>query len=70
MTLKAMIEEAKKLSREERGELIDELICLDADAPLTPAQQQDLDRRIDELEAGKAKLIPGDEALAMIRKRD
>ena len=74
MTLRDIIEEAKKLSHDEKVDLIDELYCMiniraDADA-LTPAQAADLDRRIDELESGKAKLIPGDEAIAMVRKRD
>jgi putative addiction module component (TIGR02574 family) len=42
---------------------------MDADAPLTPAQQEDLDRRVEEYESGKAKLIPGDEAMERLRKR-
>ena len=73
MTVANLIEEAKKLSSAERDELLDELICMvgrvSDDVALTPAQERDLDRRIDEYEAGKAKLIPGDEAFDRVRKR-
>jgi putative addiction module component (TIGR02574 family) len=73
MTVANLIEEAKKLSPAERDELLDELICMvgrvSDDVALTPAQERDLDRRIDEYEAGKAKLIPGDEAFDRVRKR-
>jgi putative addiction module component (TIGR02574 family) len=73
MTLRSLIEEAGKLSREERAELLDELIRLQgpeaSDVGLTPAQQEDLDRRIEEYRSGKATLIPGDEAIARLRNR-
>ncbi len=73
MTLDNLIEEAAKLSHAERAELLDALICLvgpeAADTELTPEQQADLDRRIEELRSGKAKLIPGDEAMARLRSR-
>ena len=63
MTVENLIEEAAKLSHAQRAELLDALICLQgpeaADTELTPEQQQDLDRRIEELRSGKAKLIPG-----------
>ena len=72
MTLRDIIEEAKKLSDDEKVDLIDELYCMinkDQDVALTPAQAQDLDRRIEEYEAGKAKMIPGDEVMERLRKR-
>ena len=73
MTIDALLREASKLTPAERGELLDALIVLDAaegrDEELTPAQQEDLDRRIEEYRAGKARMIPGDEAIAMLRKR-
>jgi putative addiction module component (TIGR02574 family) len=72
MTLQDIIEEAKKLSDDEKVDLIDELYCMinkDQDVGLTPAQAQDLDRRIEEYEAGKAKMIPGDEVMERLRKR-
>jgi putative addiction module component (TIGR02574 family) len=73
MTVNNLIEEAQKLSHVERAELLDALIRLigpeAADTALTPAQQNDLDRRIEEYRSGKAKLVPGDEAFARLRKR-
>jgi putative addiction module component (TIGR02574 family) len=73
MTVRAIIEEAKKLPRDEQAELLDELMCLvgveEADVALTPAQAADLDRRLAEYEAGDAKMVPGDEAIAELRKR-
>ena len=73
MTLRDIVEEAKKLPRDEQVDLIDELYCMinmsDDHVALTSAQAQDLDRRIEEYESGKAKLIPGDEAMERLRKR-
>ena len=74
MTLKSLIDEARKLTLDEQLQLreeIDRIVegCVEADAALTPAQEADLDRRIDEYEAGKAKMIPGVEAIARIRRR-
>jgi putative addiction module component (TIGR02574 family) len=68
MNLKAILEAAKNLSREDRASLIEELILIDTD--LTPAQARDLDRRIDELESGKAKLIPGEIVMERLRRRE
>jgi putative addiction module component (TIGR02574 family) len=72
MTLQAIVEEASKLSLAEREELIERLICMsDKDGvALTPEQAEDLDRRIDEYEAGKVKMIPGKKAFEMLRKRE
>lgn len=74
MTIRVLIEEASKLSHAERAELLDELILLQgseaSDIALTPAQQDDLTRRIEEYEAGKAVVIPGDEAFARLRNRE
>jgi putative addiction module component (TIGR02574 family) len=73
MTLQEIIDAARKLPRGEQLDLLDELYCMmnvDPDGvALTPAQAEDLRRRLDELEAGEAKLIPGDEAMEMLRKR-
>ena len=74
MTLRDIIEEAKKLSDDEKVDLIDELYCMinmnrEDEVTLTPAQSHDLDRRIEEYEAGKATMIPGDEVMERLRKR-
>jgi putative addiction module component (TIGR02574 family) len=74
MTLQDLLREAAKLSRANRAELLDELIRLDEleglGLELTPAQKEDLGRRIDEHKTGRAKLIPGDEAMARLRRRE
>src|SRR5207249_2681955 len=73
MTLDVLIQEARKLPRNQQAELLDELLCMvgmeEADVALTPAQQRDLDKRVAEYKAGKAKMIPGDEVMAQLRKR-
>jgi putative addiction module component (TIGR02574 family) len=73
MTLRDIIEEAKKLSNDEKVDLIDELYCMinsnPEDVALTPAQAQDLKRRMEESRSGEDDLIPGNEAIAMLRNR-
>lgn len=73
MTLRDIVEEAKKLPRDEQVDLIDELyrmIHVDPDdVTLTPAQAADLDRRIDELESGRAKVATEAEVEGVLRKR-
>jgi len=73
MTLRDIIEEAKKLSHDEKVDLIDELYCMinlsPGDVALTPAQAQDLKRRMAEARSGEDDLMPGDEAIAMLRNR-
>ena len=73
MTVRALVTEAKKLSYNERWELIEALMELgadeEADVTLTPAQRKDLRRRMEEARSGKEKRIPGDVAIEMIRKR-
>ena len=76
MTLDTLIEAASKLSQAERAELLDALLQLDGpeepqgpDSSLTAAQREDLRRRLEEYRAGKARMIPGDVAIEMVRKR-
>ena len=74
MTVKSIIDEALKLPHKEQMKLLDELSRLFApetaeDIYLTPEQAADLDMRIEEAESGKAKFVPGDEAVARIRNR-
>jgi len=73
MTLGTLIDEARKLSHREQGQLLDELILMlgpeAVDVALTEAQEQDLDRRIDEYRSGRARTIPGDQAFDRLRKR-
>ncbi len=62
-----------KLSREDRLKLLDELwdsLCETPEAvPLTDAQREELDRRLDELDSEGPVGIPWDEVLNRIRSR-
>jgi len=62
-----------KLTRDEQFQLLDELwehLGRDPQAlPLTDAQRQELDRRLDDLDAEGAVGIPWDELVAQIRAR-
>ena len=72
MTLQNIIDEAKRLPLAEQIELwgvVGNMIGPPPDVPLTPAQAKDLDERIDEYRAGKAEMIPGEEAMARLRAR-
>lgn len=62
-----------ELSTEDRLRLLEELwdsLSSDPSAvPLTSAQRQELDRRLDEVEQGKTDGIPWDEVVRQIRSR-
>jgi putative addiction module component (TIGR02574 family) len=63
----------RKLTHEQRLQLLEALwesLSQDPDRiPLTAAQREELDRRLDELELDGAGGIPWDEVLAQIRDR-
>jgi len=60
--------QALKLSAEERAELADRLIAsLFKDNEIEEAWAVEVERRIEEIESGRAKLIPAAEAIARIR---
>jgi putative addiction module component (TIGR02574 family) len=66
-----LLEEVKRLSKPERAELTDRLVeNLGHDIPeeIEKAQLAEVRRRIAEVEAGEVALIPGDEALAQVRR--
>lgn len=58
-----------QLSIEERLSLMIAIGDTIPAATLTPAQEQELDRRLDELDAGRANLIPAAEVEAQMRAR-
>jgi putative addiction module component (TIGR02574 family) len=74
MTLATLIEEARKLSFQEKVDLMDHLVCMIHGDPESAAvharQMEDLDRRIAEYRSGKAELLPGDEAMERLRRRE
>ena len=66
--LETLEAQALKLSPEERAQLADRLIAsLFEDKEIEDAWAAEVERRIEEVEAGRAKLIPADEAIARAR---
>jgi putative addiction module component (TIGR02574 family) len=60
--------QALKLSPNERAELADRLLAsLFKDNEIEEAWAVEVERRIDEIESGRAKLIPAAEAIARVR---
>jgi putative addiction module component (TIGR02574 family) len=63
--LKIIEAEALKLTAEERAQLADRLIAsLFKGAEVEEAWAAEVERRIEEIEAGRAKLVPAAEAIA------
>lgn len=68
--VKKILEEALALSEKERAALVDALndsLEMRSDG-LTPEWRAEIARRIDAVERGESRLIPGDEVDARIRK--
>jgi len=66
-----IVEEARQLPYGERAELIERLIAdsaKDPDPEIEKAWGDEALRRIEEIESGKVKLIPGEQVMAEIRK--
>ena len=66
-----ILEEADQLSASERAELADRILeSLAHDIPpdIAAVQTAEVRRRIAEVESGEVALIPGDEALAHVRR--
>jgi len=66
-----IVAEASQLPYGERAELIEQLIASnskDIDPTIEKAWTDTAMRRLAEIESGKEKLIPGDEAMARVRK--
>ena len=65
-----ILEMAEQLSACERAELADRIVeSLAHDLPdIAPAQITEVRRRIAQVEAGEVALIPGEEALAHVRR--
>jgi putative addiction module component (TIGR02574 family) len=60
--------EAMKLTPEERAQLADRLIAsLSDDAEIEEAWAVEVERRIAEIEGGRARLVPAGEAIARAR---
>ncbi len=70
LTLEQIVEEARHWPPEKVGELVGRLTeDLHADDPETEAAWKSvIDRRVQEIQSGKAQGIPGEEVSARIRK--
>jgi putative addiction module component (TIGR02574 family) len=66
--LESLKEQALKLPPEERVALADRLLAsLFQDGEIEDAWEAEVERRIDEIESGRSKLVPGAEAIARAR---
>jgi len=66
-----ILEEAERLSAAERADLavrIVESLARDIPSAIAAAQTAEVRRRIAQVESGEVLLIPGDEALAHVRR--
>ena len=69
-TVRAIEAEALKLSPEERADLIERLAATIAPAaPLHPAWEVEIARRLAELESSRVELLDGGEVFAAVRAR-
>lgn len=69
-TLEAVITQAMKLTPEERAELIETLADSVLPAPpLHPDWAAEIARRVAEMDAGRTRFIPADEAMAALAAR-
>lgn len=72
----AVLDQAMKLSVEERERLVGQLMRSIDEVPLTDAEAEALDaewapeirRRVEEIDSGRVRMIPWDEAKAELRK--
>lgn len=70
-TAEQIYQEALSLPPDDRAELTERLIASlvdDIPADIARAQLDEVRRRIDQVESGEVILIPGDEALAQVRR--
>ena len=66
-TVDTVVADAMKLSPEERAELIERLADTVLPAPaLHPAWEAEIARRVADMDAGRTRFIPADEAMAQL----
>jgi putative addiction module component (TIGR02574 family) len=71
MKLEQIVEETRQLPADVLAELIDRILLErhgGIEAEIEAAWKNEIDRRIEEIEAGKVEGIPVDESLARVRK--
>jgi putative addiction module component (TIGR02574 family) len=66
-TLQDVAEQALRLSSEDREVLVERLIAsLELAEPLHPEWREEISRRVAEMDAGRTRFIPADEAMAAL----
>lgn len=66
-TVQDIAEQALQLSPEDREALVERLIAsLEPAEPLHPAWREEISRRVTEMNAGRTRFIPADEAMAAL----
>ncbi len=71
MTLDQIVEEAKRLPREQVAEVVDRLtfaLHADIDSEIDQSWKQETRRRLAELESGRVRAVPGDDVSNRVRK--
>ena len=64
-TVQAIAEQAMQLTPEDREVLVERLIAsLEPAEPLHPAWRDEIARRVADMDAGRVRFIPADEAMA------
>jgi putative addiction module component (TIGR02574 family) len=70
VTLESVTAEALKLTPDERTELIETLIAsVEHPTPLHPAWAAEIERRLDDLDAGRTQAVPAEEVFARIEAK-
>lgn len=69
MTKEQILAEARALDPKSRVELIEDLRQLTGEDEFTPEQMAEMRRRLEALERGEAKLIPGDQVMRELYER-
>jgi putative addiction module component (TIGR02574 family) len=66
-SVQTVAEEALKLSAEDREALVERLIAsLEPSEPLHPAWREEIAKRVADMEAGRSRFVPADEAMARL----
>lgn len=71
MTPQQIMEEARQLRPEQRGELFDLMLAesfSQSDPEIDAGWRKEVRRRIDDIESGKVQGIPGDQVMAELRQ--
>ena len=66
---KEIVREALQLDVAEQEEVLEALWESATGGKLSPEWEEEIERRIDDVDSGKAKTVPGDKVMARLRQR-